>query len=660
MAVYHLHASVGSKGSGKGAGGKARYLLREGPYATAREQVVEGATVRAVEIDKAVELVYAESGNMPVWAADNPVLFWDASDRYERANGSVFREVEISLPEELAPEDQIELAREFAWKISQTGDGPTPWTLAIHAQDPQHPNRRHAHILLSDKVMDGIDRPAEQFFRRYNSKAPAKGGAKKTQERGFQRGKNGEPDRSDWIDSIRLIWERAANQALEKSGYDARIDHRTLEEQRQELEALAKQETDREKRWALEDRADALDRPPQPKKGRVLTHAGPEKAPDRAAMVIEYEKAKAARWESIKAKRTAEQEAEQAAEELARLQAIRDAQRKRQEQRDERVIRSRWNIRRNDRATAAEQRPGIRHPQREQWVAWRRKLLTAEYGTDLAEKLAPWVRVTRTKGGLLSLTNREIDVVDRGDRVVARNGGTDREIEAMILIIKAKGWTNITLTGPVDFQEKLGRAVLAAGLDLADADLKGRLVEAEKARQKAEAEAMHLENHQRLDEAGILAVFAEKPREEMLQVFFDETDGVRHFDNVFIFQHENEFYGCLVRDGKEVIALPVIDIDNETKQIGMSNDDFTLVMQPSPVQEGAVHCVLSEGFFVDGSRHSTLHEAKDAQQLDQQSDVSKAFCEFFGIDRLQLNQESQEPKDQITDQYFVEQIDWDS
>ncbi|WP_312283748.1 MobA/MobL family protein [Candidatus Igneacidithiobacillus taiwanensis] len=513
MAVYHLHVHSGNKASGKGAGGKARYVLREGPYATARERVVEGSLVREVEIDKAAELVYAESGNIPAWAADNPVLFWDASDQYERANGCTYREVEVALPEELSLKDQIALASAFARELAQVAEGATPYTLAIHQQDPAHPNRRHVHILVSDRVFDGQDRLPATFFKRYNSKEPGKGGARKTGERSFQKG----GDKAVWTDRIRPLWQDLVNRALERAGLAVRIDHRTLEEQRREVERQAAQEQDPQKRRVLEERAAALDRPPQPKRGRVLTHAGPEKAPDRAALVIAYEQAKAERQATLEARRAAEREAELVAEELAKAQRILTirrmlearrealeiarreriltAQQQRHERRNAQAIQGRWNIRRNDRATAAEQRPGIRYPEREQWVAWRRKRLTEEYGKDLAEKLAPWVRVQRDKGNHLVLTNREIDIVDRGDRVVARKGGTDREIQVLLEVAKAKGWSTLSLTGPAEFQAKIARAALSQGFALADKDLEARTraamerEAAERVRQEAERKA---------------------------------------------------------------------------------------------------------------------------------------------------------------------------
>jgi len=475
MAVYHLHVHSGTKASGKGAGGKARYVLREGPYAQGRERVVEGSLAREVETDKAAELVHAESGNLPAWAVADPIPFWDASDRYERANGCTYREVEVALPEELSLKDQIALASAFAREIAKVSEGVTPYTLAMHSQDPAHPDRRHAHILVSDRVFDGQDRTPETFFKRYNGKEPGKGGARKTEDR------RAKPD-GTWTDRIRPLWQDLANRALERAGLAVRIDHRPLEEQRREVERQAAQEQDLQKRRSLAERAAALDRPAQPKKGRVLTHAGPEKAPERAALVIAYEQSKAERQEALEARRAAEREAERVAEELTRKQQILTAQQQRQERRNAQAIQGRWNIRRNDRATAAEQRPGIRYPEREHWQAYRERILTEAYNRDLAQALGRWVKVERKPEGL-HIHNRQMDLLDHGDRVTAGMGGTDREIAAMLDIARAKGWQRLDITGSPDFREKLGRAALDAGFTLADTDLQARIQE----RQRQEA-----------------------------------------------------------------------------------------------------------------------------------------------------------------------------
>ncbi|MEY2343272.1 MobA/MobL family protein [Acidithiobacillus sp. IBUN Pt1247-S3] len=327
MAIYHLHVSSGSKSSGKGAGGKARYLLREGPYAKEVRRIADGSAVREVVTDKRAELVHAESGNMPSWAAADPARFWDASDAHERANGCIYREVEAALPEELSPEQQIALARAFAQEVATVDGGVTPYTLAIHQQDAAHPEHRHVHILLSDRIMDGVERDAETLFRQPNAKVP---GARKTRERLPIPAHKDVDDQvvsaSTWTDRVRPLWERLANDSLEQAGVDARIDHRTLEAQREEYLDMAATVEEEDPIWVRQfaDKADALDRPPEPKKGRVLTHAGSEQAPERAAMVVDFEAAKAERQAVIEARRRAQAEL-QAAQEAERRECIEHA-----------------------------------------------------------------------------------------------------------------------------------------------------------------------------------------------------------------------------------------------------------------------------------------------------------------------------------------------
>jgi hypothetical protein len=35
-------------------------------------------------------LGFSESGNMPVWAKDDPRKFWESADKFERANGTFY------------------------------------------------------------------------------------------------------------------------------------------------------------------------------------------------------------------------------------------------------------------------------------------------------------------------------------------------------------------------------------------------------------------------------------------------------------------------------------------------------------------------------------------------------------------------------------------
>ena len=496
MAIYHLHAKTHSRGTGKGAGGHARYVLREGPYAEKRVEVVDGATVRREKVSRADEVVFAVSDHMPAWAMEDARSYWDAADQFERANGTVYREIEFALPEELSVAQNVVLATGFAESLAEVPGGATPYTLAIHRSE-KHPDLLHCHLMLSDKVNDGIARDAALWFRRAANvgKDPARGGAPKTQVRIGQ----------EWLGGVvRPLWEQQANDALERAGVAARIDRRTLDAQRieQEQQAVVLTENGQLKEAATaRENADALDRPPEPKKGRVLTHAGAEAAPGRAALVEDFEAARAARARAVEARREAEEAAARERQAVVQAQAVLDAARARQMQRDAfaaKGIRERWRKRQQarvdrvlDTEALAEERNGIRAGDRPAWAAYRERVLTEAYGQEVARVLGRWVRVERDRGSRalgrapsLHMHNKALDITDYGDRLVAAQGN-DREIATMLQLAQAKGWKTLDLTGSEDFRMQAGAAALAAGFTLSDGDLAGRIA----ARQEAEAQA---------------------------------------------------------------------------------------------------------------------------------------------------------------------------
>ena len=100
-----------------------------------------------------------------------------------------------------------------------------PYTLAVHRGGPDGENP-HAHLMISERANDGIERSREQWFRRYNAKAPEKGGAKKSRTMMSR----------EWVKDNREAWEREANKALRRTGCGERIDHRSLAERRDEAE----------------------------------------------------------------------------------------------------------------------------------------------------------------------------------------------------------------------------------------------------------------------------------------------------------------------------------------------------------------------------------------------------------------------------------------
>jgi predicted sugar kinase len=531
MAEYHLHVKAWSKGAGKGAGGHARYVMREGPYSERTVETVDGATLRREQVSRADEVVAIEHGHMPNWAQADPLRYWDAADQYERANGSVYREVEFALPAELTQEQNRLLAHEFAKHLAQTKDGPTPYTLAIHRSD-KNPELIHCHLMLSDKVNDGIERDPAVWFKRAANKGkdPALGGAPKTQTRGYDQ----EKDRQ-WVDRIRPLWADIANRAMERAGIEARIDHRTLEARRQEQERLAQEAADRgdELAAARHRRAAAtLDRPPQPKRGRVLEHGGPRAAPAQAQAWERYERDVQAREITRDAQDRAERrtriyadllstpQREPMPDTLTTAQALAALVAQQAEQRRA-AIRQEWEKRRRRReqarqaqsreqadfVTSKEQRPGIRHPNKPRWQMERERILAQAYGDRVAEKLGRWYRIERTRDGI-TLSNAQARVTDHGDRVTAAQGN-GREIETMIALAQAKGWKQVHLTGPADFQDRAAAAFIAAGIALDAPALEAR------ARQAAEAERKRREQERLEQEAR--RVIEEQERRERLE-----------------------------------------------------------------------------------------------------------------------------------------------
>ena len=202
VAIFNLTASFGSRSGGASAVAKYEYIAREGKYHHGVDEVRD-----------------VESGNMPEWAVDRPRDYWAAADAHERANGRLYREVHIAMPAELDRDQQKALARRFVEDV--TGRERLPYTLAIHEGKPREsgePANPHAHLIWSDRGHDGIERTPSTWFKRYNGKAPERGGARKSRA-GNDR---------DWLAGVREQWAGRANEALERAGHEARVDHRSL------------------------------------------------------------------------------------------------------------------------------------------------------------------------------------------------------------------------------------------------------------------------------------------------------------------------------------------------------------------------------------------------------------------------------------------------
>ena len=201
MATYHCSVKVGGKGQ---ASSHAAYIAREGSYA---------------ERDGYEDLEATGYGNLPSWAEGEPARFWSAADRYERANGATYRELEIALPRELNPAQREALVLDFIQH--EIGERHAhQWAIHNPGAALAGGEQPHAHLMYSERTVDGIERGAEQYFKRYNGTHPELGGCRKdsagTEERLLE---------------TRQRWAEVQNAHLQQHGHAARVDHRSLADQ---------------------------------------------------------------------------------------------------------------------------------------------------------------------------------------------------------------------------------------------------------------------------------------------------------------------------------------------------------------------------------------------------------------------------------------------
>jgi hypothetical protein len=206
MASYHLTAKIGAKGK---AAAHAAYISREGKY-TGRERYED--------------LEATAAGNMPKWAEHEPAHFWNAADEHERANGSAYREIEVALPRELTPDQRRELVEDFV--RSELGDQHVyQWGIHNPKAALEKGEQPHAHIMYSERRLDGIERDPDQFFKRYNAKNPERGGAQKVSG-----GKTLGEMKHELL-ATRQRWAEVQNEHLVRCGHDTHVDHRSLNDQ---------------------------------------------------------------------------------------------------------------------------------------------------------------------------------------------------------------------------------------------------------------------------------------------------------------------------------------------------------------------------------------------------------------------------------------------
>ena len=337
----HLNVKTGSRATGQSAAAKYDYISRDGRYARACQD----------------EVVHIESGSMPTFASSDARVYWAAADGHERSNGRLFRSLTAALPNSLDPAGRLELARSFAAHVTA---GQMPYTLALHAglsKEAGAASNPHLHLVFSERVNDGVERAAEQWFRRAApaGRDPASGGARKS-ERTKPR---------EWLEETRQTWAAEMNLAFGRAGVADRV---TAESHAAQL-ARAREAGDAEAEERL------LLNPPSEHIGPAAKHRweerSPELKPDRYA---EYEAASASarearlahardaaeaaearrRIETLDVKIAALEAEQRRADAAARRRKEAAARREAEKRRDE----ARWKATAKDREAALGLQPG--------------------------------------------------------------------------------------------------------------------------------------------------------------------------------------------------------------------------------------------------------------------------------------------------------------
>jgi hypothetical protein len=211
MAIYHFRASVISRSQGRSATAAIAYR--------AAERIVDDRTGTVFDYSRRGGVEHTEilaPDHAPDWVHDRSELWNQVEASETRVNSQVAREVRVALPNELDSDERAELVRAFCRE--QFVERGMVADIALHAPGAEGDERNHhAHILLTTREID-----AEGFTV-----------------------KNRAWNKVEALESWREAWSRDMNVALERVGLEERVDHRTLEAQRDEALELATAARDR-------------------------------------------------------------------------------------------------------------------------------------------------------------------------------------------------------------------------------------------------------------------------------------------------------------------------------------------------------------------------------------------------------------------------------
>lgn len=236
VALYSASVKPVSRGGGRSATAAAAYRNAE--------RITDERTGEIHDYTRRSGVDHVEAFAPHGYTVQGSAELWNKAEAAEvRKNARVAREVLVALPHELDQVQRRELAKSIAQELADRYG--TAGTLAVHQPDREGDNRNHhVHILMTTRRIE----------------ADGQLGEKTRELDDVKRG----PQEVEWI---REMIEERTNRALERVGIDARVDRRSLVDQRNAALAAG----DR-------DRAAELDRPATIHEGPKVTQIRRESA----------------------------------------------------------------------------------------------------------------------------------------------------------------------------------------------------------------------------------------------------------------------------------------------------------------------------------------------------------------------------------------------
>lgn len=203
MAIYHLSASIIKRSAGQSVTAAAAYRAAAKIEDLKTGIIHDYTRKQGVDYSEIISPVFPNSNSSNEWLTNRTEL-WNKIELIEkRKDAQLAREVTIAIPTELSRLDQIALVREYV-ETNYVAAGMIA-DINLHHLGGDNP---HAHILLTMRNLQTSPAGVVEFGL-----------------------KNTDWNSKELLLAQRKSWEEVTNKYLAASGWDARIDCRSLEEQ---------------------------------------------------------------------------------------------------------------------------------------------------------------------------------------------------------------------------------------------------------------------------------------------------------------------------------------------------------------------------------------------------------------------------------------------